>query len=254
MSDQRDFFRDEERDYWAAAEGLKDEEVGLIEGWLDPASATLDAGTGGGRIARALVARDYGNVTGFDFTPELIAAARAADAHGAIAFDVADATELPYTDASFGQALYLQQVISTIDDPEGREAALREAVRVLRPGGVALFSFVCLESRLSSLAQRGYVSYLRAVRRLRRDQRPLQSMPRLRRRGRFGPAALRDAGPFNWWYRAAEAENALRGAGFEPLGLAFGIDAAAGRLRPSAASALAAGAAGTLYVVVRKPG
>ena len=54
MSDQRDFFREVELDYWAAAEGLKDEERALVERHLDPAQPTLDAGTGGGRIPRAL--------------------------------------------------------------------------------------------------------------------------------------------------------------------------------------------------------
>ena len=228
MSDQRDFFREVELDYWAAAEGLKDEERALVERHLDPAQPTLDAGTGGGRIPRALAGLGFTELTGFDFAPELVAAARAAAGSDAIKFDVADATALPYADASFGQALYLQQVICTIEDPEGRRAALREAARVLRPGGTALLSFVCLESRLAAPAQRAYVGYLRAARRLRRDQRPIQSMPRLRLRGRLDVGALRDRGPYNWWYRADEAELALSEAGLEVDAIGFGAE-----LRPS---------------------
>ena len=57
MSDQRDFFREVERDYWAEAEGLKEEERALIARYLDPELPTLDAGTGGGRIPRALAAQ-----------------------------------------------------------------------------------------------------------------------------------------------------------------------------------------------------
>ena len=251
MTDQRDFFRKVEREYWTEAEGLKGEEQALIERHLEPELPTLDAGTGGGRIPRALTAKGFARITGFDFAPELVEAARRSVPEGTIAFDVADATALPYGDASFGQVLYLQQVICTIDDEAGRAAALREAARVLRPGGVALFSFVCLESRLASAAQRAYVAYLRAVRALRRDRRPLQSMPRLRLRGRFDPGALRDAGPYNWWYRAGEAEAALSAAGFEVEAIGFRPDA--GGLEPTGVEALADGADGTLYAVARRP-
>jgi len=253
VSDQRDFFREVEREYWAEAEGLKGEERALIERYLDPELPTLDAGTGGGRIPRALAGMGFRRLAGFDFAPELIAAARGSVPEGTVAFDVADATDLPYADASFAQALYLQQVVCTIEDPAGREAALREAARVLRPGAIALLSFVCLESRLASPPQRAYVAYLRAARALRRDRRPLQSMPRLRLRGRFDPGALRDAGPYNWWYRAGEAEAALRAAGFEVEAMGFGPAAEAGALKRTAAEALVDGADGTLYAVARTP-
>ena len=253
MSDQQDFFREVELSYWAEAEGLKDEEIALVERYLDPSQPTLDAGTGGGRITRALHARGFRSLTGFDFAPELVEAARAADPDDAIRFDVADATDLPYEDGSFGQALYLQQMVCTIDDGSGRRAALAEAARVLRPGGLAVFSFVCLESRLASPAQRAYVTYLRAIRRLRRNPRPIQSMPRLRLSGRLDPGALRDSGPYNWWYRAEEAEAALAEGGFAVEAIGFGDQALAGDLARSASDALAAGPGGTLYAVVRRP-
>lgn len=253
MSDQRDFFRSSELDYWAQADGLKDEEAALISAWLDPGLATLDAGTGGGRIPRGMAALGFRKLTGFDFAPELIDVAKAMPGADRIAFDVADATELPYADGAFAQATYLQQVVCTIDDAAGRSAALAEAARVLATGGTALFSFVCWESRLASRGQRAYVTYLRALRRVKRDTRALQSMPRLRLSGRADPGALRDRGPFNWWYRAEEAQAALEAAGFEVAALGFGADAVRGDLAASAAEALARGAAGTLYAVCRKP-
>lgn len=253
MSDQREFFREVERDYWAEAEGLKSEEAALAERYLDPGEATVDAGTGGGRIARGLAAAGFKRMSGFDFTPEMIEAARVADVEGSVDFTVADATDLPYPDASFGQALYLQQVISTIDDPPGREAALSEAARILAPSGTAIFSFVCFESRLSSPAQRAYVAYLRTARRLKRDRRPIQSMPRLRLSGRADVAgALRDRGPYNWWYRAEEIERDLGLAGLPVEAIGFGAPAEAGALSASAEEALARGPGGTLYAVCRK--
>jgi SAM-dependent methyltransferase len=250
-SAQRDFFRDVERDYWAGAEGLKDEERALVEAHLDPHRSVLDAGTGGGRIARALHGMGFTDVTGFDFAPELIDAARAAMPGGEIAFDVADATDLRYEDASFDQALYLQQVVSTIDGSGARRAALREARRVLRPDGVALFSFVCFEARERSPAGRAYLGYVRALRAARRDRRPLQSLPRIRTQGRVGPGALRDRGPYNWWYRAEEAEAALSDAGFSVEGMGFAAAARTARLAPSAADALRGEIDVTLYARAR---
>lgn len=251
--DQRSFFREVERDYWAAAEGLKPEERALIEAYLDRDAATLEAGTGGGRIVRAMAALGFVRLAGFDFAPELIDAARRADSEGAIEFRVADATALPYEDGEFGQALYLQQIVCTIESAEGRRAALAEAARVLRPGGTALFSFLCLEGRERSPVQRAYVAYLSALRRLRRSRREPQLMPRLRLRGRVNPAALRDAGPYTYWYRAAEAAGELEAAGFRVEGLACGPDAARGTLFADAAQLLAEGELDqTLYVVARR--
>lgn len=252
MTDQQDFFRKVERDYWAGADGLKDEESALAERFLDPARSLLDAGTGGGRIPRGLAELGFTALTGFDFAPELVEAARAADTTGQITFDVADATDLPYGDASFAQVTYLQQVVSTIDSGDGREAALREAARVLQPGGTALFSFVCFESRLASTAQRAYTRYLRGLRTVKRDSRPIQSMPRLRLSGRATPGALRDRGPFNWWYRAEEAERALASAGLAVTAMGFGPGVVSGTMHPTARGALAAGAEGTLYVVCER--
>lgn len=245
--EQREFFREVERDYWAGAEGLKDDERALITRHLDRARSTLDAGTGGGRVARALRELGFASVTGFDFAPELITAARASVPGGEVRFDVADATALPYADAGFDQVLYLQQIISTIDDAAGRRAALAEARRVVRPGGIALVSFVCFEARERSAAGRAYLAYLRALRAARRDRRPLQSLSRIRTRGRVGAGALRDAGPYNWWYRAAEAESELAAAGFEVEAIGFTPAATGGAMPATAAEALSGRTDVTLY-------
>ena len=101
---------------------------------------------------------------------------------------------------------------------------------MLRPGGLALFSFVCLESRLASPAQRAYVMLPARRAQVAAGPPPIQSMPRLRLSGRLDPGALRDAGPYNWWYRAEEAEAALGEAGFAVEAIGFGDQAA--RRRP----------------------
>jgi ubiquinone/menaquinone biosynthesis C-methylase UbiE len=251
--DQRSFFREVERDYWAGAEGLKPEERALIETRLVRDGATLEAGTGGGRIVRAMRALGFTKLAGFDFAPELIDAARSADADGAIDFRVADATALPYGDAEFDQLIYFQQIVCTIESAQGRRAALAEAARVLRPGGTALFSFLCLEGREHSPVQRAFVAYLRALRAVRRPGRELQLMPRLRLRGKVNPAALRDAGPYTYWYRAAEAAAELEAAGLRVEGLACAPDAARGVLHPDPRALVERGELDqTLYVVCGK--
>ena len=63
-----------------------------------PGTRTLDLGCGEGRLSRDLKALGH-DVTGIDLSPTMIAAARAADPE--LEFHVADATELPFEDASF---------------------------------------------------------------------------------------------------------------------------------------------------------
>jgi SAM-dependent methyltransferase len=93
----------------------------------------LDVATGPGIVAAAAAERGAA-ATGVDFAADMIAVARRR--HPGIAFEVADACNLPFDDASFdsvvmGFALFLMA------EPD---AVLREARRVLAPGGHACFS------------------------------------------------------------------------------------------------------------------
>lgn len=248
-TDQRAFFRSVELGYWAEADGLKPDERALIGAQLDPSARTLEAGTGGGRLLLQMRELGFGDLRGFDFAPELVDEARRRDADAVIAFDHADATGLPYPDAFFTQALYLQQVLCTIEDPAGRTAAIAEAHRVLRPGGVALFSFVCIEARRSSRLEGAYLRYLRVLRAILRSSRPLQLMPRLKLRGRMNPGALADRGPYTYWYRAKEAEQALQAAGFKVKAIGTTKDAIEGKMHPEANELTKEELQGTLYTV-----
>lgn len=97
-----------------------------------PGDAALDVATGTGWTARNL-ARFGSRVTACDFSPRMIEAARALSAHcdPEIAFDVADAEELPYAGASF------DRVISTfgVMFAAAPERAAAELARVTRSGG-----------------------------------------------------------------------------------------------------------------------
>jgi SAM-dependent methyltransferase len=96
-------------------------------------SATLDVGCGEGRVARDLAGHGH-RVTGVDASPTLIEAAR--QAHPAGAYVLADAADLPFPDASFDLVIAYNSLMD-VDDLPG---AVREAARVLAPGGRLVLS------------------------------------------------------------------------------------------------------------------
>jgi SAM-dependent methyltransferase len=253
MTDHRTVFGTVERDYWAEAAGLKPDERALIERYLDRDASTVEAGTGGGRILGEMSRLGFGSLAGFDFVPELVAEARRSDPTGAIRFEVQDATRLDYPNGSFDQALYMQQLLSALEDEGDRRRVISEAFRILKPGGIALLSVLPFEVRTRSIRHRPYLLYLRLLRRLRRIRRPDQLLPRLRMRGRLNPGALRDAGPHVYWYRAEEMERELRGAGFEVEAIGSTPQVMSGDMRGSAIGLRDERLEGTLYAVCRRP-
>ncbi len=100
-----------------------------------PGCRILEVGCGLGDDAAALAGRvaPGGSVLAIDGSQVMVDAARRR--HGAVAglaFEVADATQLPYQDASF-DGCRIDRVLQHIGDPS---AAIGEMARVLRPGGV----------------------------------------------------------------------------------------------------------------------
>jgi SAM-dependent methyltransferase len=253
MDDHRTVFGTVEREYWTEASGLKPDERALIERYLVRDATTVEAGTGGGRILREMRRLGFSSLAGFDFVPELIAEARSADRSDELRLEVQDAARLTYPDASFEQVLYMQQLLSSMESAADRQGVVGEAFRILKPGGVALFSLLPYEVRARSVRHRPYLLYLRGLRRLRGTKRSDQLLPRLRMRGRFNPAALRDSGPYVYWYGSEEVERELAAAGFEITAIGTTPQVLGGDM-PSSASALrGAKLAGTLYVVCRRP-
>lgn len=251
--DQRAFFTTVERDYWASAGGLKPDEAAVLDRYLDPDVATVEAGTGNGRLLRVLHERGFRDLAGFDFVPQLIEAARDAAGAEGIEFEVADARALPYPGGRFGQAIYLQQIVSVFARAEDRAAALAEACRILAPGGRAVFSFLPYDVRRADWRYRPYLAYLRTLRRARRSRREPRVLPRLRTSGRLSALALRDQGPYVYWHETDEAEAELRAAGFELEAIGTTPQVLADKMATSAAGLDGAEQAGTLYAVCRKP-
>jgi ubiquinone/menaquinone biosynthesis C-methylase UbiE len=103
---------------------------------LRPEMRLLDVGCGPGSITRGFAERlTSGQVVGLDLSHETMAAAREdAAARGLVnlVYQEGSVYELPFLEGSF-DVVYAHQVLQHLRDPS---AALREMLRVLRPGGL----------------------------------------------------------------------------------------------------------------------
>lgn len=99
---------------------------------LHAGDKVLDVATGSGNTAIS-AARRFCDVTGIDYVPELIEhARRRAEVEGMeITFEVGDAEDLPYPDASFDVVLSTLGVMFAPD----QEKVAEELLRICRPGG-----------------------------------------------------------------------------------------------------------------------
>ncbi len=104
----------------------------LRDAGMSQGSRVLDIGSGGGFLAATLSGAGY-NVIGID---PALAAVRDATKHVAASFVVAAGEALPFADGAF-EAVVCSEVLEHVENPD---AVVAEASRVLRPGGVFLFT------------------------------------------------------------------------------------------------------------------
>ncbi len=169
---------------------LRPEEAYLVARFFDKDTATLDAGTGGGRVALALRNAGYTDLHAFDFVPRSIEQARGRDPRGAIQFDVMDATDLRYAANTFGQLIYPSAMISSIEGTAQRQKAIQEAQRVLRPGGLAIMTALSFETAHRSKVHATFIVYLKMLRFMRRSNLPPNDLPWLRVKRRMNWSAF----------------------------------------------------------------
>jgi len=114
-----------------------------VRQWLSPENRILDFGCGYGRCLGQLLNEEYSDLIGLDFSPAMIAAARAQFPE--IAFQEIDSLSIPLPDASVDGAL-LFSVLTCIPTDEGQQKLIAELRRVLRRGGLLYISDLWLQA------------------------------------------------------------------------------------------------------------
>lgn len=252
ISSNKAVFSTVEFESWANKTRLIPAEKHLIELYLDKMGKTLEAGTAGGKILLAMKDMGFTSLHGFDYVPEFIEQAKRRDASNTISFEVGDAVCLEYEDSSFDQAVYLQQVICFIEDEASRMEALRESHRILKPGGTALFSFLSFEARSRSLEYIPFLFYLSTLRKITGSHRSIQQIPWLKLGGRMNFGALRDVGPYVYWYKLGEICQILKQIGFQIVAMGSTRQIREGRMRDCYDTLAKESIGGMLYVVCKK--
>ncbi len=117
-------------------QGLRDGEERVFKHFA-PGSSILDMGCGTGRTTAVLKDRGF-NVVGMDYSAAMIAEARKqrSDIH----FDVMDASQMTYADASFENVFFSYNGLGFVYPEAARLKALSEIDRVLKPGGIFAYS------------------------------------------------------------------------------------------------------------------
>src|SRR5204862_766104 len=108
-----------------------------VRQWLSDDHRILDFGCGYGRCLGELFKEGYLNLIGLDFSPAMIAAARAQFPE--IAFQEIQSATIPLPDASVDGAL-LFSVLTCVPTDDGQRTILRELHRVLKLGGLLYIS------------------------------------------------------------------------------------------------------------------
>lgn len=122
--------------------GLWESEQLLFTRCFEKDDRILDVGTGTGRIAIGLCKRGYRYVMGVELSKSMVQRARKiARMHEySVVFQVGNATALKFEDNLFDHAIFGFNGLMQIPGRENRIKALKEILRVVRPGGRFIFT------------------------------------------------------------------------------------------------------------------
>jgi len=109
---------------------------------FQPEDRILDLGCGTGRIAIGLAELGYRHVLGIDQARNMVREARRINKvlELTASFQTGDATRLKFEDQLFDGAIFGFNGLMQIPGKDNRRQALREIHRVLRPGGLLVFT------------------------------------------------------------------------------------------------------------------
>lgn len=132
------------RQYSEAASriGLWVSEEIVFKRFLKPEDSLLEIGAGAGRIALGLYKIGFENIIGIDFSQPMVREARLIGAHFKcpVTFRVGDALGLDFEEGQFDGIIFGFNGLMQIPRKENRAKALAEIYRVLRPGGLFIFT------------------------------------------------------------------------------------------------------------------
>jgi ubiquinone/menaquinone biosynthesis C-methylase UbiE len=124
--------------HYAALDYLTDCERLLFETYIPPGCSVLDLGVGGGRTTPYLAKR-AARYVGADYAPSMVKACQAK--FPGLEFVVADATDLSaFSKSSFDVVVFAFNGIDCIVGEQSRRKCLEEIRRLLKMGGVVIFS------------------------------------------------------------------------------------------------------------------
>jgi ubiquinone/menaquinone biosynthesis C-methylase UbiE len=124
--------------YYASLDYLTPCERLLFDGCIKSGSSILDLGVGGGRTT-AYLARHASHYIGLDYSAAMINACQTK--FPSLEFRVADAADLSaFQDGSFDVVVFAFNGIDFVLPADARRACLGHIYRVLKPGGVLIFS------------------------------------------------------------------------------------------------------------------
>jgi 2-polyprenyl-3-methyl-5-hydroxy-6-metoxy-1,4-benzoquinol methylase len=204
-----------------AIAGPRPAQARLLDTYLKPGASVIDIGCAAGRFCFAVNERGH-RAVGVDLAEPMVreAVLLAREGQASIPFSVMDAQALALRDGSFDTALLMGSVLSHVPGRRARLSTLREAHRVLTPGGTLLIE---TQSRASSLRHRAFFV---AMTWIRRALQAIGRQPAWEVGDRFG-VEVSGAGPgkrvYFHMYAPGELEADLREAGFEPRAVETGL-------------------------------